>query len=61
MDLSTNLSLTCGDNLNYYKSIHHPIRILPAGIEKKPWQFPKKVSKLSFHLIIQLYSLLGQT
>ena len=25
LDLSSKLSLTCGDNVNYYKSIHHPI------------------------------------
>ena len=34
MDLSTNLSLTRGDNVNYYKSIQHSIYILPAGIGK---------------------------
>ena len=25
IDLSSKLSLTCGDNVNYYKSVHHPI------------------------------------
>ena len=25
IDLSYELSLTCGVNVNYYKSIHHPI------------------------------------
>ena len=34
MDLSTNLSLTHGDNVNFYKSIQHSIYILPAGIGK---------------------------
>ena len=24
-DLSCELSLTCGGNVNYYKSVHHPI------------------------------------
>ena len=31
IDLSSKLSLTCGGNVNYYKSIHHPIPILPVG------------------------------
>ena len=25
IDLSFELSLTCGSNVNYYKSVHHPI------------------------------------
>ena len=25
IDLSYELSLTCGHNVNYYKSVHHPI------------------------------------
>ena len=25
IDLSCELSLTCGGNVNYYKSVHHPI------------------------------------
>ena len=33
IDLSSNLSLTCGDNKNYYKSVHHPIPTLPVRIE----------------------------
>ena len=32
IDLSTKLSLTCGDNVNYYKSVHHPIPTLPVVI-----------------------------
>ena len=31
IDLSSKLSLTYGGNVNYYKSVHHPIPILPAG------------------------------
>ena len=27
IDLSPELSLTLGDNVNYYKSVHHPIPI----------------------------------
>ena len=32
IDLSSKLSLTCGGNVNYYKSVHHPIPTLPVGI-----------------------------
>ena len=31
IDLSSKLSLTYGGNINYYKSVHHPILILPVG------------------------------
>ena len=30
--LSSNLSLTYRGNVNYYKSVHHPIPTLPVGI-----------------------------
>ena len=32
IDLSHELSLTCGGNVNYYKSVHHPIPTLSVGI-----------------------------
>ena len=32
IDLSSKLSLTCGDNVNYYKSVHHPIPTLVVEI-----------------------------
>ena len=32
IDLSSKLSLTCWSNINYYKSVHHPIPMLPVGI-----------------------------
>ena len=32
IDLSSKLSLTCGGNLNYYKSVPHPIPTLPVEI-----------------------------
>ena len=32
IDLSSELSLTCGGNVNYYKSVHHTIPNLPVGI-----------------------------
>ena len=30
-NLSSKLSLTYGGNVKYYKSVHHPILILPVG------------------------------
>ena len=32
IDLSSKLSLKCGGNVNYYKSIHYPIPTLRLGI-----------------------------
>ena len=32
IELSSKLSLTCGGNINYYKSVHHPIPTLSVGI-----------------------------
>ena len=29
--------------------------------QRTPWQFSKQISKLSFQLTVQVYSLLGQT
>ena len=33
IDLSYELSLTCGDNINYYRSVHHtiPTRVVRIG------------------------------
>ena len=33
IDLSSKLSRTCGGNVNYYKSVHHPIPTLPVEKE----------------------------
>ena len=30
-NLSSKLSLTYGSNVNYYKSVHHPIPVVPLG------------------------------
>ena len=60
IDLSSKLSLTYEGNVNYYKSVHHPIPILPVGTGT-PWQFSKQINKLSFQLSFQIYSLLAQT
>ena len=46
MDLSSKLSLTYGSNINYYKSVHHPILI--RGNMKKSWKFSKQISQLFF-------------
>ena len=32
IDLSSKLSLACWDNVNYYKSVDHPITTLPVGM-----------------------------
>ena len=32
IDVSSKLSLKCGGNVNYYKTVHHPIPTLPLGI-----------------------------
>ena len=54
--LSSTLSLTCGVNVNYYKSVHHSISTLPVGIGNT-----KQISELSFQLSVRVYSLLGHT
>ena len=33
IDISSKLSLTYGGNVNYYKSVHHPIPTMPVGTE----------------------------
>ena len=54
--LSYELSLTCAVNVNYYKSVHHPI---PT---RKNREHPgNKLNKLCFQLSVQVYSLLDQT
>ena len=60
IDLSSKLSLTCGGNVNYYKSVHHAILTLGIG-QGTPRQFSKQISNHSFHLSIQVCSLLGQS
>ena len=32
IELFSKLSLTCGGNIDYYKSVHHPIPTLSVGI-----------------------------
>ena len=60
IDLSNKLSFTCGGNVNYYKSVYHPILTLPVGMGT-PWKFSKQIRKLYFQLSVLVYSLLGQT
>ena len=33
IDISSKLSLTYGGNVNYYKSVHHPIPTMSVGTE----------------------------
>ena len=57
--LSSKLFLTYGDNVNYYKSIHHPI---PTRENRKhPGDFENKSVRLSLQLNVQIYSPLDQT
>ena len=60
IDLSSKLSLTYVGNVTYNKSVHHPTPTLPVGTGKTLAIF-KQISKLSFQLSVQIYSLLGQT
>ena len=56
IDLSHELSLTCGGNVNYYKSVHHPITTCENSEHSGNAQ--NKVS-CPFNLVCR-YSLLGQ-
>ena len=60
IDLSSKLSLTCGGNNNYYKSVQHPILTLPVGTGNT-LAICKTNSTLSFQLSLQIYSFLAQT
>ena len=43
IDLSSELALTCGYNVNYYKSVDHPILTLPTcGNREHPGNFENK-------------------
>ena len=57
-DLSYELSLTCGDNVNYYKSFHHAIHTCEN--REHPGNFQNKSLSSAFSCV-QVYSLLGQT
>ena len=51
IDWSSKLSLTCGGNVNYYKSVHPPIATLGTGNGEHPGNFKKKkISKVSFQM-----------
>ena len=56
IDLSSKLYLTKRGNVSYYYRVFI-ILIVGIGIS---WQFSKQISKLSFQLSVQKYSLLGQ-
>ena len=40
IDLTSKLSLTCGGNVDYYKSVHHPITA--CGNREDPSNFQNK-------------------
>ena len=47
IDLFYELSLTCGVNVKYYKSVHHPIHTRENG--KHPGNFQNKSVSSAFH------------
>ena len=47
IDLSYELSLTCGVNVNYYKSVHHPIPTLEN--REHPSNFQNKSASSAFN------------
>ena len=59
IDLPSKLSITCGSNFTYYKSVHHPIPTLFVGILNTMTIFTINLKALLS--IVQVYSLLGQT
>ena len=59
IDISFELSLTFGVNVNCFKSVHHPIPTCEN--REHPGNFQKNPSKLCFQLHVQVYPLLGQT
>ena len=49
VDLSFEHSLTCGDNINYYKCVHHPI---PAHKNREhPGDFHNKLVSYAFNRV----------
>ena len=59
MDLSYQISLTCGANVNYYKSVDHSIPTCEN--REHPDNFQNKSGSSAFIWGVQVYSLLGQT
>ena len=49
IDLSSKLSLICGDNVNYYKRVHHPIFTLHVGIGEQHGNFQNKSASSPFN------------
>ena len=55
IDLSHELSLTCGGNVNYYKSVHQPI---PTRENREhPGNFQNKSVSSAFNRVLPFYSL----
>ena len=52
-----NYPLKCWGNVNFYLSAHHPILILPVELGNTLAIF-KTISKFSFQLTVQVYSLI---
>ena len=60
IDLSSKPSLTCWVMLTIIK-VFIILFLFCLKERGTPWQFSKQISKLSFQLSLQVYSLLGQT
>ena len=57
IDLSYKLSLTCGGNVSYYKSVHHPIPT--RGNREHPGNFQNKSVSSPFSWVTR-YILMGE-
>ena len=63
IDISSKLSLTYGGNVNYYKSVHHPIPTLPVGTggTLSIFKINQYINSPFNCVYFQIYSLLVQT
>ena len=58
IDLSHGLSLTCGDNVNHYKSVSHPI---PTSENREhPGNFQNKLVSSAFNGVCRYILCLGK-
>ena len=49
IDLSHELSLTCGGNVNYYKSVHQPVTTHENRVREHPGNFQSESVSSSFN------------
>ena len=58
--LSSKLSFACGGNVNFYKSVHHPIPTLPVEMQNTQAIF-KTNQQPHLQMSVQVCSVLGQS